>query len=103
MDIKHVETLIRFGFMPAHFIKRSAWVKISRVMEYLANKGEVKRVEGDIKYDYPTKVDELIITRLAEMYIHSPFFEHMDEMRKLSAQTGIPMNSPKLLNIYMNL
>lgn len=103
MNIENIKTLIRLGFEPAHFFKRSTWVKIERVMEYLVNKGEVVKVNGQVRYASCSKSHtEEDIARWAKMFMQSPFTEHLEGMKKLSKEMGLPLNSNKLLSTYMN-
>lgn len=102
---KQVITLIRLGFEPARYFKRSAWVKVERVMDYLVNIGEVVKTEGEVKYGIyhrgvPTESD---LNRLADKYMKSPFIDHIEAMKTLSKESGLPLNSKELLNKFMNL
>lgn len=103
MNIESIKTLIRLGFEPAHYFKRSAWVKVERVMEFLVNKGEIVKVNGQVKYatrcGNHTEED---VVRWAKMFIGSPFIEHIEGMKKLSKELGLPLNSGKLLQAYMD-
>lgn len=103
MNIENIKTLIRLGFEPARYFKRSAWVKVERVMEFLVNRGEVARLNGEIKYIPVDKVaSEEEIERWARMFITSPLGEHIEGMRKLSKELGLPLNSGELLQAYMD-
>ena len=99
-----IETLVRLGFEPARYFKRSAWTKVELVMEFLANKGLVVKTEGDVKYGMPhgRRYDDTDLGVLVEAYMKSPFTEHMDELRRLSRDTGLPLKSSELLRTYMN-
>lgn len=103
MNIESIKTLIRLGFEPAHYFKRSAWVKVERVMEFLVNRGEVVKVNGLVKYA-PCKGthDEQDIARWAKMFMKSPFTEHIEGMKQLSKELNLPLNSGELLKAYMN-
>ena len=101
MNREDVKTLIRLGFEPARYFKRSAWVKVERVMEFLVNKGEVVKVNGDAKYAAPNgKATEGDIDKWASLYMKSPFSEHFGDMKRLSSETGLPINSKELLNKF---
>ena len=103
MKRENIKTLIRLGFEPARYFKRSAWVKVERVMEFLVNKGEVVKVNGDVKYvPRRGKYDELDLEVWAKMFMQSPFVEHLEGMKKLSKELGLPLNSGKLLQTYMD-
>ena len=103
MNIESIKTLIRLGFEPAHYFKRSAWVKVERVMEFLVNKGEIVKVNGQVKYAARGgNHNEEDVVRWAKMFMQSPFSEHLDGMKKLSKELGLPLNSGKLLQAYMN-
>lgn len=104
MNIEDIKTLIRLGFEPAHYFKRSAWVKVERVMEFLVNKGEVTKASGQVKYSVQGGCyNNADVTRWAEMFMKSPLGEHLDGMQRLSRDLGLPLNSGKLLTAYMNL
>lgn len=101
--MKATAQLIECGFHPAHLFKRSTWTKVERIMEFLANKGEVVRLSGPIKYGTRNGVvhtDEVI--RLAKVYLKSPFVEHIDQMRAMSKELGLPLNSIELLKAFTN-
>lgn len=100
MNKENIKTLIRLGFEPARYFKRSAWVKVERVMEFLVNKGEVSKVNGEVKYAGDRTEEN--IERWAGMFLCSPFMEHLEGMKKLSKELGLPLNSGKLLQAYMN-
>lgn len=102
---KQVITLIRLGFEPARYFKRSAWVKVERVMDYLVNVGEIVKLDGEVKYGTYNreKYSESDLNRWANVYMNSPFSDHIEAMRKLSKELGLPLNSKELLNHYMNL
>lgn len=104
MKKENVIELIRLGFGPTHYLKRSVWVKVERVMEFLVNKNEVVRIKGEVKYEprkgYHSNDD---INRWADMYLHSPFSEHLEEMKKLSKELNLPLNSRELLAQFINL
>ena len=101
MEIENIKTLIRLGFEPSRYFKRSAWVKVERVMEFLVNKGEISKVNGEVKY--VGERTEENITRWANMYMQSPFVEHTDEILRMSKELGLPLNSLELLNKFMDL
>ena len=101
MNSKEIERLIRLGLnSPANYFKRSVWVKIERVMEYLVRKGAVCKSNGSIKYK---RVGSLSISELAGIYVNSPFTDHMEELKQLSREKNLPLNSLELLNqFYIN-
>lgn len=105
MTKQEIIQIINAGFTPANFFKRGAWTKIERVMSYLANVGLIVRTpNSEVKFATidgcsPTE-DE--INAMANRYMHSPFTEHFNEYTQLSAETGLPMNSGKLLKIFMD-
>lgn len=104
MDIENVKTLIRLGFEPARYFKRSAWVKVERVMEFLVNKGFVIKLHGQVKYgSHNGGYTEDDLNLWAKAFMESPLSEHIDAMKELSKQTGLPLNSKELLNEYMKL
>lgn len=102
---KQVITLIRLGFEPARYFKRSAWVQVERVMDYLVNVGEIIKTEGEVKYGTYTreKYSESDLNRWANVYMNSPFIDHIEAMKTLSKESGLPLNSKELLNKFMNL
>lgn len=103
MNKESIKTLIRFGFEPACYFKRSAWVKVERVMEFLVNRGEIKKQDGEVKYAAPNgKATESDVERWALLFINSPFTEHIESMKRLSKELGLPLNSGKLLEAYMD-
>lgn len=102
MEIVNIANLIRMGFEPSCYFKRSVWSKITRVMDYLVNKGLIQRTYGEVKYATlswvpPTDAE---IVELARIYMESPLHEHLGEMKKLSKETGLPLNSGELLLAY---
>lgn len=102
MKKEELQNTIRMGLIvPASYFKRSAWINIERVMEYLVKQGLVVRKQGDIKY--AKKYHEIPMERLVDAYYHSPFMEHMDEVRKLSADLHLPLNSGALLKAFNNV
>lgn len=102
MKKEEVKNTVRMGLIvPAKDFKRSAWVNVERVMEYLIKKGLVVRKQGDIKY--AKKSHEISLDTLAEAYLHSPFMEHIDEIRKLSTDLHLPLNSGALLKAFNNV
>lgn len=105
MTQKEITQIINAGFTPANFFKRSTWIKIERVMNYLANVGLIVRTpNSEVKFatidGCPLTENE--INAMANRYMHSPFTEHFNEYAQLSAETGLPMNSGKLLKIFMD-
>lgn len=101
--MKTTVELIECGFHPAYLFKRSTWTKVQRIMEFLANKGEVIRLAGPIKYGMRSGVshtDEVI--RLAKVYLKSPFVEHIEQMKTMSKELGLPLNSIELLRAFTN-
>lgn len=104
MKTENITTLIRLGFEPARYFKRSAWVKVERVMEFLANKGEVLKLNGEVKYGTRNGgYNEEDLKRWSDMYLHSPLSEHMEEMKALSREMNLPLNSRELLSAFVNL
>lgn len=105
MTQKEIIQIINAGFTPANFFKRGAWTKIERVMNYLANVGLIIRTPN-AKVKFATidghSLTEDEISEMANHYMNSPLTEHFSEYAKLSAETGLPMNSGKLLNIFMD-
>lgn len=102
--MENVKTLIRLGLEQSpQFFKRSIWLKVERVMEFLVNKDEIMKVKGSVKYAAKTEASDENITRWAKMYLTSPLMEHIEGMKKLSRETRIPLNSGKLLSLYMDL
>ena len=105
MTQKEIIQIINAGFTPANFFKRGAWTKIERVMNYLANVGLIVRTpNSEVKF---ATIDGCSLTEdeinvMANHYMHSPFTEHFNEYAQLSAETGLPMNSGKLLKIFMD-
>lgn len=105
MTQKEIVQIINAGFTPASFFKRGAWTKIERVMNYLANVGLIVRTpNSEVKFSTLNgcSLTEDEINVMANRYMHSPFTEHLSEIAQLSAETGLPMNSGKLLKIFMN-
>lgn len=103
MKQEEVIQIIYAGFTPARFFKRSAWTKIERVMEFLTNKGLiVKTTNSDVKYTTRDGImpNESAILNMAKAYCKSPLLEHYEAMRRLSAETGLPVNSYQLLAMY---
>lgn len=104
MKKEEVITLIRLGFEPARYFKRSAWTKVERVMEFLVNKGFVVKLHGDVKYgSHNGGYTENDLNIWAKAFIESPLSEHIGKMKELSKQMGLPLNSKELLNEYMKL
>lgn len=103
MNKNEIKTLIRLGFEPARYFKRSAWVKVERVMEFLVKKGVVINNNGDVKYKATTILTEAKIDQWADLFMKSPLQEHLDGMKKLSKEMGLPLNSREVLNKYMDL
>ena len=102
MKKSEVQNTVRMGLIvPASYFKRSAWVNVERVMEYLVKKGLVVRKQGDIKY--AKKSHDISLGTLTDAYCHSPFMEHVDEMRKLSTDLQLPLNSGALLKAFNNV
>ena len=105
MTQKEIIQIINAGFTPANFFKRGAWTKIERVMNYLANVGLIIRTpNSEVKF---ATIDGCSLTEdeinvMANRYMHSPFTEHFNEYAQLSAETGLPMSSGKLLKIFMD-
>ena len=105
MTQKEIIQIINAGFTPANFFKRGAWTKIERVMNYLANIGLIVRTpNSEIKF---ATINGMALTEeeinvMANRYMHSPFTAHFNEYAQLSAETGLPMNSGKLLAIFMD-
>lgn len=104
MKASDVMTLIRLGFEPAHYLKRSAWSKVKLVMEFLVNKGLVVRTTGEVKYSMPDghRYTSSDLTKLVDAFMRSPFTDHLNELKVLSKNTGLPLKSAELLNSYMN-
>lgn len=105
MTRKEIIQIINAGFIPASFFKRGAWTKIERVMNYLANVGLIVRTpNSEVKFattdGCPLTEDKINV--MANRYMHSPFTEHFNEYAQLSAETGLPMNSGKLLKLFMD-
>lgn len=105
MKQNEIKCLISLGFSPASYFKRSSWMNIQRVMEYLSNRGFIKRTQGEIKYStldgkMPT-LDEL--DHWATEYRMSPVVARIEEMKKLSRELSLPLNSGKLLQKYMDI
>ena len=99
---EEVKNTVRMGLIvPASYFKRSAWVNVERTMEYLVKKGLVVRKQGDIKY--AKKSHDITLDMLVDAYYHSPFVEHIDELRKLSADLHLPLNSGALLKVFNNV
>lgn len=105
MDTKSIEILIGFGFAPSDALKRSTWNKVTRVMDFLVNKGIIARAKGSIKYRKQdgSQVTPTDITSMARIYLQSPIMEHMDEFKKLSKTHGVPMNSGRMISLITNL
>ena len=104
MEKESIKTLIRLGFEPARYFKRSAWVKVERVMEYLANIGEVRRNYGEVKYATNNGgYSEDDLNRWSDLFIKSPVAKHIDAMKAMSKELSLPLNSRELLNRYMDL
>ena len=102
MERKELQNTVRMGLIvPANYFKRSAWGKIERVMEYLVKQGLIVRKDGDIKY--AKKSHDISIETLVDAYLSSPFISHIDEMKKLSADLHLPLNSGTLLKAFNNL
>lgn len=105
MTKQEIIQIINAGFTPANFFKRGAWTKIERVMNYLANVGLIIRTpNSEVKFATidGCSLSEDEINVMANRYMHSPFTEHLNEYAQLSAETGLPMNSGKLLKIFMD-
>ena len=102
MKREELQNTVRMGLIvPASYFKRSAWINVERVMEYLVKQGLVVRKQGDIKY--AKRSHDITLERLVDAYHHSPFMEHMDEVRKLSADLHLPLNSGALLKAFNNV
>lgn len=102
MKREELKNTIRMGLIvPSSYLKRSAWVNVERVMEYLVKQGLVVKRTGDIKY--AKKSHDITLDRLADAYYCSPFIEHMDEICKLSADLNLPLNSGALLRAFNNI
>lgn len=102
MKREELQNTIRMGLIvPTSYFKRSAWVKVERVMEYLVKKGLVVRREGDIRY--AKKSHDISLERLTDAYYESPFIEHMEEIRRMSADLHLPVNSGALLKAFNDI
>lgn len=105
MTQKEITQIINAGFTPASYFKRGAWTKIERVMSYLVNIGLIVRTPNSgVKFatiDGHTLTEDEV-NAMANQYMHSPFMENFIEYAQLSAETGLPMNSGRLLKIFMN-
>lgn len=104
MELHEVKNLIRMGFENPSYFKRSTWRKVERIMKYLSNKGYIKEVKGYIKYKtlYSTKPIEADVQKWAELYMKSPFIEHMEEYKRLAKKMGLPLNDMRVLKEFMN-
>lgn len=105
MKKNEIVLLIRCGFNKPSMYKRSVWNKITLIMEFLVNRNKIVRVDGEIKYGtsdghVPTEND---IQNLADEYLASPFYSHLDELKQLSKQLRLPLTSGELLKAYMNI
>lgn len=104
MKEKEVMRMIMMGcYAPSSSFKRSVWVRIERVMEFLANKGEIKRVNGEVKYETPDgRLHDTDLRRWTDMYVNSPLNEHIDELIALAREMHLPVNSGEVLKAFMN-
>lgn len=102
-NISEVKTLIRIGFEKPSYFKRSVWVKVERIMTFLQHRGEVYGNNGECKFiPRNGNYTEHDLERWANMWLDSPFEDHLDELHRLSAETGLPLNDKRLLNKYYN-
>lgn len=104
MKQNEIQCLISLGFTDSGLYKRSVWVKVQRVMDFLANRNLIARADGSVKYAtldgrYPSQSD---IASWARAYMTSPLSSHIEEMKKLSKELNIPLNSGRLLSEYTN-
>lgn len=105
MKKNEIVLLIECGFTRPSMYKRSVWNKITLIMEFLVNKNMIVRLDGEIKYGtsdghVPTLND---IQNLADEYLTSPFYSHLDELKQLSKQLRLPLTSGELLKAYLNI
>lgn len=102
MNRNEIMQLIWCGFAPSSYYKRSVWLRIERIMEYLANKGYILRVTNQpYKYAYDSKLDRKTIEGWADEYMRSPFVEHLEEMKALSYEMHLPMNDIRVLREFL--
>lgn len=104
MELQEVKNLIRMGFEDPRFFKRSTWTKIERIMQYLTNKGCIKENVGNTKFKtlYGGSPLESDVQNWAVMYMRSPFVEHLNELKKISKDLGLPLNDGRVLKEFMN-
>lgn len=105
MTTTEIIQIIKAGFTPSHFFKRSSWTKITNVMEYLVNQGLlIKTANAEVKYAIlsgePLTDDD--VKHLAEVYMQSPFISHLEVLRNMSAELNLPLNSKRLLSVFMD-
>ena len=104
MRLDELKNLIRMGFEDPRFFKRSTWTKIEQIMQYLVNKGCVKENNGNVKYRtlYGGTPVESDIQKWAELYMKSPFVEHLDGLKATAKSLGLPLNDGRVLKEFMN-
>ena len=88
MKLQEVKQLIRIGFENPTFFKRSTWVKTTRIMDYLCSKGFIERNNGSVKYK--------------TFYGGTPFVEHLETLKSISADMHLPLNDGRVLERFMN-
>ena len=104
MKLQEVKQLIRIGFENPTFFKRSTWCKVTRVMDYLCNKGFIEKNNGSVKYKtfYGGTPLEEDITRWANSYMKSPFVGHLETLKSISKDMHLPLNDGRVLERFMN-
>lgn len=104
MELQEVKNLIRMGFESPSYFKRSTWRKVERIMQYLLIKGCIKENNGDVKYKtlYGVKPMESDVQKWAELYMKSPFEEHLSEISKLASSMGLPITDGRVLREFLN-
>lgn len=104
MKLQEVKQLIRIGFENPTFFKRSTWVKTTRIMDYLCNKGFIERNNGSVKYKplYGGTPLEEDITRWANAYMKSPFVDHLETLKGISEDMHLPLNDGRVLERFMS-
>lgn len=104
MKLQEVKQLIRIGFENPAYFKRSTWCKVTRVMDYLCNKGFIKRNDGSVKYKtfYGAIPIESDVQKWAEIYMRSPFVDHLETLKSISKDMHLPLNDGRVLERFMN-
>lgn len=97
-----IEMIIRAGFMKPSMLKRSTWNQVSKVMDFLVEKGAVVKCKGEIKYASPMgEITDEYIKSLVKTYKDSPVQEHVKELEALAKTMKLPVSDGRVLNKFM--